>query len=151
MSTASRFPPQQVQALGEARIIGLRSGPDHRYTGVWVVVVDGRVFVRTWNDLPTGWFRAFVAEPRGRIQLAGREVPVRGRHVRSERMRDAVTEAYGAKYTTRASQKWVAGFAEPDRARRTLELLPARAAPRARTKASVRSPARGSTRARSRR
>jgi hypothetical protein len=80
--------------------------------------------VRSWNDKPTGWYRAFRAEPRGSIQLTGREIAVRARQTRGERLRDAVTRAYAEKYTTKASEKWVRGFAEPRRAVATLELLP---------------------------
>ena len=78
--------------------------------------------MRSWNDKPTGWYRAFRVEPRGSIQLVGREISVRARRTRSERLRDAVTRAYAEKYDTKASQKWVRGFAEPGRAVTTLEL-----------------------------
>ena len=91
---------------------------------MWVVVVDGRAFVRSWNDKPTGWFRAFQAQPLGSIQLGGREIAVRVRRLRGERLRDAVTGAYAAKYNTKGSEKWVRGFAEPGRAATTFELLP---------------------------
>src|SRR5262249_2244919 len=100
-----------------------------RYTGVWVVVVEGRAFVRSWNDKPTGWYRAFQSQPLGSIQLAGREIAIRARQLRSERLRDAVTQAYAGKYNTKASEKWVRGFAEPYRAATTLELLPAEPSP----------------------
>jgi len=49
---------------------------------------------------------------------------VRAKLVRSDRMREAVTAAYGEKYTTKASRKWVEGFAEPTRALATLEFVP---------------------------
>jgi len=52
------------------------------------------------------------------------EIPVRSRHVRSERIRKAVTAAYGQKYSTKGSQKWVEGFAEPERELTTLEFVP---------------------------
>ena len=113
-----------LEELAGAKILGVRAGSDHRYTGVWVVVVQGRAFVRTWNDKPTGWYRAFQTQPLGSIQLAGREIAVRARRLRGERLRDAVTRAYAGKYTTKASEKWVRGFAEPSRAAATLELLP---------------------------
>ena len=129
MSAARRFPKATLAELAAAKILGVRSGADHRYTGVWVVVIEGRVFVRSWNDKPTGWFRAFRAEPVGSIQLAGREIPVRGRQTRSERLRDAVTRAYAEKYPTKGSEKWVRGFAEPSRAATTFELLPVQASP----------------------
>lgn len=121
------FPKTIVQALDAAKILGIRSGAEHRYTGVWVVVVDERVYVRSWNDKPTGWHRAFSREPQGSIQVGDREIRIRVRHPRSDRVREAVSRAYAEKYHTKGSQKWVTGFAEPQRARTTLELLPARA------------------------
>ena len=113
-----------VEELRKAKILGVRAGTEHRYTGVWVVVVDGRVFVRSWNDKPTGWFRAFRKQPSGTIQVGEREIRVQGKLVRSARMRDAVTAAFGEKYNTKGSRKWVEGFAEPERVLTTLEFVP---------------------------
>ncbi|HEX9945816.1 MAG TPA: DUF2255 family protein [Thermoanaerobaculia bacterium] len=124
MTSDRRFSGPVLQALKDAKILGVRAGTEHRYTGVWVVVVEDRVFVRSWNDKPTGWYRAFRNEPRGSIQLADREIPVRARHTRSESLRDAVSKAYAEKYPTKGSEKWVRGFAEPHRALATLELVP---------------------------
>jgi hypothetical protein len=129
MAAARRFTGPVLEELGKAKILGVRAGAEHRYTGLWVVVVQGRVFVRSWNDEPTGWRRAFLAQPLGSIQLAGREIAVRARPLRGGRLRDAVTRAYAGKYNTKASQKWVRGFAEPGRAATTLELLPVRPSP----------------------
>ena len=125
LATSRRFSKAVVAALDAAKILGVRSGTEHRYTGVWVVVVDERVFVRSWNDKPTGWYRAFRDEPRGTIQVGDREIKVRALPTRSQRLRAAVTTAYGEKYNTKGSQKWVTGFAEPERALVTLELVPA--------------------------
>jgi hypothetical protein len=124
MSKDATFANTVVEALRNAKIIGVRAGTEHRYTGVWVVVVDGRVFVRSWNDKPTGWFRAFRKQPSGTIQVGGLEIPVRAKLARSARIRDAVTAAFGEKYNTKASRKWVEGFAEPARALTTLEFVP---------------------------
>ncbi len=124
MSKNAAFKDDVVEALSKAKILGVRAGDEHRYTGVWVVVVEGRVFARSWNDKPTGWFRAFRKEPSGMIQVGEREIPVRGKPVRSARIRDAVTAAFGEKYPTKGSRKWVEGFAEPDRAINTLEFVP---------------------------
>jgi hypothetical protein len=124
MTAARRFSGPLLEELDRAKILGVRAGAEHRYTGVWVVVVEGRVFVRSWNDKPTGWYRAFREQPLGSIQLAGREISIRARQLRSERLRDAVTQVYATKYDTKASEKWVLGFAEPHRSATTLELLP---------------------------
>ena len=121
---SERFSDAIVEAARDAKIAGVRAGTEHRYTGVWLVVVEGRLFVRSWNDKPTGWFRAFRNLPTGMLQLATLEIPVRGKPVRSFRIRDAVTKALGEKYNTKGSQTFVKGFAQPERVINTLEFVP---------------------------
>jgi hypothetical protein len=60
----------------------------------------------------------------GRLQVGDREMRVRAIRARSERVRDAVDEAYAAKYTTKASQKYVRGFRTPRRRDATMEFVP---------------------------
>lgn len=124
MRKEAAFADAVIEAMRGAKILGVRAGTEHRYTGVWVVVVDGRVFVRSWNDKPTGWFRAFRKQPSGTIQVGALEIPVRARLARGARILDAVTAAFGEKYNTKASRKWVEGFAEPARMATTLEFIP---------------------------
>jgi len=124
MPKNATFVDDVLDALRNAKIIGVRAGAGHRYTGVWAVVVEGRLFVRSWNDKPAGWFRAFRSEPDGTVQLARLEIPVRAKPTRSDRIRKAVTVAFGEKYNTKASRKWVEGFGEPARELTTLELVP---------------------------
>ena len=124
MAKADTFAANVVEAFRKAKIMGVRAGDEHRHTGVWVVVVDGRVFARSWNDKPTGWFQAFRKQASGTVQVGDLELPVRGRVVRSARIRDAVTAAYGEKYPTKGSRKWVEGFAEPERVANTIEFIP---------------------------
>jgi hypothetical protein len=122
-SKRQTFDDAIVEAARNAKILGVRAGTEHRYSGVWVVVVDDRVFARSWYDKPTGWFRAFKKEPHGTIQIGKLEVPVRGKPVRSTRIRDAVTVAFAEKYNTKGSQVWVKGFAELARVLNTLEFV----------------------------
>jgi len=123
MAKEVKFTDDIIELIRKAKILGVRAGTEHRYTGIWVVVVEDRVFVRSWNDKPTGWFRAFRKRPNGTIQIGELEVSVRGVLVRSARIRDAVTLALGEKYNTKGSLKWVEGFAEPSRVLTTLEFV----------------------------
>jgi hypothetical protein len=124
MTTRPGFPKGVLSLLQKSRILRIRAGPRHRFTGIWFVVVDERVFVRPGNDEPGGWRRTFEGDPSGAIQIDGREIPVRARTARGERLLDAIDSAYAEKYPTRASQKWVRGFALPRRHKTTTELLP---------------------------
>ena len=121
---SEKFPDDVIEVIRKAKILGVRAGTEHKYTGVWVVVVEDRVFVRSWNDKPTGWFRAFKSEPAGTIQADKLELRVKAKPVRSTRLRDAVTAAFAEKYPTKGSRKWVEGFAEPERVLTTLEFVP---------------------------
>jgi hypothetical protein len=124
MPKAATFTDDIVETFRKAKIMGVRAGTEHRYTGVWVVVVDERVVARSWNDKPTGWLQAFRKDPRGTVQVDKLELRVRGKEVRSGRLRDAVTLAYGEKYPTKGSRKWVEGFADPARVVNTIEFIP---------------------------
>ena len=48
MSTVKRFPQDVVAAIDKGKILGLRAGTQpHRFIGIWAVVVENRVFVRS--------------------------------------------------------------------------------------------------------
>lgn len=123
MKTAPHFSKPVLAALHNSRILGLRTGT-HRFTGVWFVVVNDRLFVRPWNDEPGGWYRAFLKEPAGVMQLGKRELRVRARKTRGERLLEAIDRAYREKYPTPGARAYVTGFARPRRRATTLELLP---------------------------
>ena len=120
------LPPRVVTAIDESKILGVRAGvrSDHRFIGVWPVVVKGRVFVRSWSLKPGGWYRALLEDPRGTISVGERQVGIRAVRIRSERIRDAVEAAYAAKYPTPGSRKYVVGFRTARRREATMEFVP---------------------------
>jgi hypothetical protein len=75
--------------------------------GVWVVVVAGRVFIRSWSLKPRSWWRTFLEDPYGSVFLGEREIPIRAVHTRSERLKDLVSQAYQEKYNTPGSIQFV--------------------------------------------
>lgn len=120
-----RLSPAVAQTIDETKYFYIRAGGHHRFIAIWVVVVDGRVFVRPWNDKETGWYRAFLQDPDGAVKVGSRVVRVRALEVRSARLIDAVDRAYAAKYTTSANRPYVEGFATKKRKATTTELVPA--------------------------
>jgi hypothetical protein len=125
MAAARRFSKPVLAALDEIKYLGIRSGDEHRFIAVWPVVVKGRVFVRSWSDKPTGWYRAFLEEPRGAVQLKdGRVVRVRARPLRSQALIGAMEDAYAEKYPTPGSRRYVVGFRRPKRRATSMELVP---------------------------
>lgn len=122
--TSRGFTGPVLIALRDDKFLYIRAGEEHRFLGIWAVVVDGRAFVRSWNDKPTGWYRAFLKDPAGAIRIGDREIPIRARKVTGERLNDAIDRAYLEKFPTKGWKKYAVGLAEPARRATTLELLP---------------------------
>ena len=123
---ARRLSGPVVAAADAASIMGIRAGAKsgHRFIGVWPIVVDGRLFARSWTLTRGGWYRNFLDDPLGVIQVGDREVRIRAVRVKSERLRDRIEDAYAEKYDTKASQKYVRGFRTPRRRDTTTEFVP---------------------------
>ena len=126
MKATPGFPKELVAAIRDGKILGIRAGTKpHRIIGIWAVVVENRVFVRSWSLKPRSWYRTFLEEPVGVIEVAGREIPVRAVFTRSERLKTAVDRAYAEKYNTPGSRHYVQGFARSKKRRdTTTELVP---------------------------
>jgi len=121
--TAKRFPRDVLDAIDSRASLRIRAGSEkHRFLGIWAVVVQGRVFVRSWNDKPDGWYRVWRADPLGAIEVEKHEIAVRAKPVRGEKLLDAISAAYREKYTGPGSRKFADGMNEPARRKTTLEL-----------------------------
>ena len=110
----------------EARYVWFRAGREHRAIAVWVVVAEGRVFIRGYYVREGGWHQAVLVEKTGTVRFSktGPETAVRFVRTRSERLKSAVDRAYAEKYTTASNRKYVVGFREPRRRDTTTEIVP---------------------------
>src|SRR5262249_43486783 len=99
-----RFSRQVLAKLDETRYMGIQAGAEHGFTDIWVVLVKDRAFIRSWNDKKTGWYREFMENPVGAIEIGKRKIRVRVRKTRGERLLDAIHAAYEKKYNTAANR-----------------------------------------------
>ena len=120
------FPDDVLAAIRKEKILGIRAGKDstHRVIGVWMVVVEGRLFVRSWSMKPRSWWRAFLEDPYGIITVGTKEIPVRAIQTRSERLKDLVSAAYKEKYNTPGSVQYVKEMSQKKSRDTTTELVP---------------------------
>ena len=121
-----RFSSPILAAIDKSKILGIRAGAgsDHRFIGIWAVVVGGRGFARSWTQKPGGWYRTFLEDALGTIQVGDRQVRIRAVRARGNRIRDAVEKAYATKYPTPGSVKYVRGFRTQRRRETTMEFMP---------------------------
>jgi len=125
MKGKRQFPDDILAVLREAKGLRIRAGTSqHRFIGIWVVVVKDRAFIRSWSVKPNGWYRTFLKDPCGTIQVADHEIAVRAVHIRDGRLRDAVDRAYLQKYNTAGALKYAKDLGSPKSRATTVELVP---------------------------
>lgn len=113
--------------LNKGRGIRIRAGAnDHRFIGIWFVMVNGRVFVRSWSVKPDGWYRVFLRDPRGTIQVNKTEISILAVPIRSKSLRDAVDRAYLDKYNSAGAIKYARDLGTAKSRATTLGLVPRR-------------------------
>ena len=83
----------------EVRIETRRDGdsPEHR-TIIWVVVVEGGVFVRSVRGQRGRWYREISSNPEGALHVEDDRIPVRAASVTEGATVDAVSAAFRSKY-----------------------------------------------------
>jgi hypothetical protein len=88
-----------IAAVRDTWSIAIRAGSKpHRFIRIWAVVVEGRVFVRSWSLEPRSWYRTLLVEPAGVVRVGRKELPFRAARARGEALKTAVDRAYLRKY-----------------------------------------------------
>jgi hypothetical protein len=126
MKTRNRFSDDILAAINKEKILGIRAGREstHRVIGIWAVVVEGRVFVRSWSMKPRSWWQTLLKDPYGSIFVGEQEFSIRTIQTRSERLKDLVSQAYKKKYNTPGSIKYVKDMSRRKSRDTTTELVP---------------------------
>ena len=114
-----------VMLVAEIEEIDVESGasaaePAVRRT-IWVVVVDGVVYVRSVTGVGGLWYQAVLARPDGLIHAGDVTLPMHASHVTDPDVIAQVSAEYLRKY---AGSEWAPPMAEPKTLPATLRLDP---------------------------
>jgi hypothetical protein len=122
------FSGELLTALKDSRGIRVRAGTGtHRFIGIWFVLVGTRMFTRSWSLKPQGWYRTFLGEPHGTVQVGKIEIGVGAAPISSKHLLDAIDRAYLKKYNSGWEIKYAKGLTEEKCRAATLELVPSHA------------------------
>jgi hypothetical protein len=126
--------PSTVRLLADAEevdiVVPSPDRPEVR-APIWIVAVDGDLYVRSWKGDAGIWYRRALRYGTGRVVGAGREYPVRFVAAAEPGVNARIDEAYRRKY---GSSSYLEAMVRPPAAKTTMRLDPDDAA-------SVNSPA----------
>ena len=126
MTAKQAFSQKLLSHLTESKVLRIRAGIEHRFIGIWVVVVKDRVFIRSWSVKSDGWYKTFLKDPSGAIQAEDKEIAIRAVPIKDKRLRDAIDQAYLEKYNTKGSLKYAKDLGSAKSRATTIELKFAR-------------------------
>jgi hypothetical protein len=113
----------KIDAADEQEIAARRpDGTLRPYVTIWVVRVGGDLFVRSYHGRDGVWFRSALRQPEGRIRAGGVERDVTFAES-GDAGRDAIDQAYRAKYVSRYAGSFVDPMVSPGAAAATLRLI----------------------------
>ena len=119
------FPEEVLAILRTSKNLAIRAGNnEHRFIGIWMVMVEDRIFVRSWSVKPDGWYRAFLKDARGAIKVQDRQIEICAVPAKSTRLRNAIDRAYLAKYNTPGSLRYAKDLGSAKSRATTIELVP---------------------------
>lgn len=122
---ANQFSDELFSILKESKGVRVRAGMGtHRFIGIWFVVVQDRVFARSWSVKPEGWYHTFLKRPRGAIQVGKTKIPIRAVPIANKRIRDSVDRAYLAKYSNGWEVKYANDLVRDKSRATTIEFVP---------------------------
>ena len=116
-----------LKCINETQITSVRAGKDReKFTGIWMVVVDGRIFGRSYYGAERSWFTALLNGDKSEIKCGNEILSVKGLIPADIiTINKLINKAYDKKYSIKAhNKKWVDGLAESERVARTMEFIP---------------------------
>ena len=122
------FDAETLRLLDETREVRIETrrdgdSPEHR-TIIWVVVVEGEVFVRSVRGAKGRWYREISSNPEGALHVDDERIPVRAAPADDGPTVDSVSDALRSKYEQSSPVSTMA-MLRPDTLPTTLKLSPA--------------------------
>ena len=122
------FDAETLRLLDETREVRIETrrdgdSPEHR-TIIWVVVVEGEVFVRSVRGQRGRWYREILSNPEGALHVADYRIPVQAAPATEGATVDAVSAAFRSKYQ-QSSPASTEAMVRPETLPTTLKLSPA--------------------------
>lgn len=104
-------------------LIGLKAGSTREsFLNIWMVVVDDRIFARSWGFNERSWFNTFLEDPRGQLKCGDTIVDIRAEVFdRDEHLDERINQAYLAKYDEGQNSFYAKGIVQPKHIAKTME------------------------------
>lgn len=106
--------------------IGIKAGTERdTFLEIWMVVVDDRIFARSWGFAERSWFNTFLKNSVGEIKCGDHICKIKAEiPTHEEGLMTKINNAYLSKYTsTEHNKKYAVGIIEQAHIEKTMEFI----------------------------
>jgi hypothetical protein len=115
------FDSTTLVKLRQQQEIRIRAGRSASGVIIWVVVVDGTVFIRSFRGAGAKWYLAATGDGRAALEVDGAAVPVKVTPAADQATIEAVSRAFLSKY---AASPYAQAMVRPEVLPTTLRVEP---------------------------
>ncbi|RDV15011.1 DUF2255 family protein [Pontibacter diazotrophicus] len=120
------FDQETLAYIRNNNLIGIKAGSEReKFLPIWKVLVDDRVFARSWGFGKRSWFNTFLNNANGQIQCGDKITAIRASiPEESENLQERISQAYLDKYDKGENSFYARGIIKPEHVAKTMEFKP---------------------------
>ena len=106
-------------------LIGIKAGKERdRFLEIWMVVVENRIFARSWGFAEKSWYNTFLKDHFGQIKCGERIFDITGKIPEDiEDLTEKINDAYLRKYDSGQNSFYAKGITEQNHVEKTMEFI----------------------------
>ncbi|WP_162055262.1 DUF2255 family protein [Pontibacter pamirensis] len=120
------FDQETLAYIRNNNLIGIKAGSEReKFLPIWMVLVDDRIFARSWGFGERSWYNTFLTDAYGQIQCGDKVTAIRASvPEEDESLQDRISQAYLDKYDKGENSFYASGIIKPEHVAKTMEFKP---------------------------
>lgn len=104
---------------------GIKAGAERKdFLDIWMVVVDDRIFARSWGFAERSWYNTFLQNPKGAIKCGDMIFSIEAFIPKDNKViTEKINNAYLAKYNSPHNIEYAKGIIEEKHVKKTMEFF----------------------------
>ena len=114
-----------IEFIKNNNLIGIKAGNERTtFLDIWMVVVNDRIFARSWGFAEKSWYNHFLQNPVGQIKCGEKIFYIKACiPADKEAITDRINTAYLTKYNAEHNIKYAQGIVTKNHIEKTMEFI----------------------------
>lgn len=114
-----------VDYINSHNLTGIKAGQKpHAFLEIWMVVVEDRIFARSWELAERSWYNTFLKESEGKLKCGDQEFNISANIPDDlKKITSKINTAYLDKYNSGENSKYATGITKPAHFDKTMEFV----------------------------